>query len=296
MLNEEVIGGKIAVARKMKNLSQAQLAQILSVSSQAVGKWERGESMPDIITFNRLAKVLGTDLNYFSEVSNSALASIMPEAVHEKDTEKETEKGEKPGWNMSASVWKDADFSGLKNLHERFSGANISNCLFIGSELSGITFKGNRIVGSDFSKSIMKESSISHSHMEKNIFASCDLNKSVFQYSHIENCNFTNSELIGAFFKYCEFKKNKTDGVIWDNIAFNGTGLTEMVIEGKINNCSIENCKFTKIEFRNVIFSNTFFKNGNMKKIIFTDCKADNITYAFLKSGKAYVNNIELLE
>ena len=59
------IGNKITEARKKINISQAQLAQRLFISSQAVGKWERGESMPDIITLNRLAEILGVDLNYF---------------------------------------------------------------------------------------------------------------------------------------------------------------------------------------------------------------------------------------
>ena len=58
MLTSIMIGNKISEARKGKKLSQAQLAGQLSVSSQAVGKWERGESMPDIITLNRLAEVL----------------------------------------------------------------------------------------------------------------------------------------------------------------------------------------------------------------------------------------------
>ncbi|MBK6964789.1 MAG: helix-turn-helix transcriptional regulator [Bacteroidales bacterium] len=38
------------------NVSQAQLAGHLFISPQAIGKWERGESMPDIITLNRLAR------------------------------------------------------------------------------------------------------------------------------------------------------------------------------------------------------------------------------------------------
>jgi transcriptional regulator with XRE-family HTH domain len=42
------------------------------ISAQAVGKWERGESMPDIITLNHLAEILGVDLNYFSENFPSA--------------------------------------------------------------------------------------------------------------------------------------------------------------------------------------------------------------------------------
>ena len=60
------VGKKIAEARKRLNLSQSLLAQKLFISPQAVGKWERGESMPDISTFNNLAIILGVDLNYFS--------------------------------------------------------------------------------------------------------------------------------------------------------------------------------------------------------------------------------------
>ena len=66
-VNSKSIGNKIVEARKKINLSQAELAQQISISPQAVGKWERGESMPDISTLNRLAKIFGVDLNYFSE-------------------------------------------------------------------------------------------------------------------------------------------------------------------------------------------------------------------------------------
>jgi len=56
----------------------AQLAQRLFLSSQAVGKWERGESLPDIITLNHLAEILGVDLNYFSENFQSAVTEMEP--------------------------------------------------------------------------------------------------------------------------------------------------------------------------------------------------------------------------
>ena len=55
MLQSKSIGNKIADARKRMNLSQAELAEQICISSQAVGKWERGGSMPDIITLNRQA-------------------------------------------------------------------------------------------------------------------------------------------------------------------------------------------------------------------------------------------------
>jgi transcriptional regulator with XRE-family HTH domain len=66
-METRMIGNKIAEARKKINISQALLARQLFISSQAVGKWERGESLPDISTLNHLAEILGVDLNYFSE-------------------------------------------------------------------------------------------------------------------------------------------------------------------------------------------------------------------------------------
>ena len=68
MITAKSIGIKLTSARKSKNFSQSTLAQELAVSPQAVGKWERGESLPDIILLSRIAALLSVDLNYFSEV------------------------------------------------------------------------------------------------------------------------------------------------------------------------------------------------------------------------------------
>ncbi|HEY4787804.1 MAG TPA: helix-turn-helix transcriptional regulator, partial [Bacteroidales bacterium] len=114
MLNTKTIGNKIAEARKRINISQAELAQRLFISSQAVGKWERGESMPDITTFNRLAEILGVDLNYFSEnfqsTANESDSHRMPSG---KQNLTAGEAGNKLSWDMSRGNWVDADFSGL---------------------------------------------------------------------------------------------------------------------------------------------------------------------------------------
>src|SRR5512137_2734233 len=137
MVNFKMIGNKIAEARKRVNISQAQLAQRLFISSQAVGKWERGESMPDIITFNRLAEILDVDLNYFSESFQSAateMASVEP-LVKQSDELSSGKQKKKLSWDMSRGNWVDADFSGLKNLYEKFSSSNMQRCLFVGSDL-----------------------------------------------------------------------------------------------------------------------------------------------------------------
>ena len=49
------IGRNIAAYRKQAGLTQAGLAEKLNYSDKAVSKWERGESIPDILTLMQLA-------------------------------------------------------------------------------------------------------------------------------------------------------------------------------------------------------------------------------------------------
>jgi transcriptional regulator with XRE-family HTH domain len=125
MLSTKLIGNKIALARKKADISQAQLADQLFISPQAIGKWERGESMPDITTFNRLAEILGVDLNYFSEGFQSTHSEkITSEPDVEHSLAERTEKGNKShSWDMSRGNWMDADFSGLKNLQQTLASS-----------------------------------------------------------------------------------------------------------------------------------------------------------------------------
>ena len=49
------IGSNIAFYRKQAGLTQAQLAERLIYSDKAVSKWERGESIPDVLTLMQIA-------------------------------------------------------------------------------------------------------------------------------------------------------------------------------------------------------------------------------------------------
>ena len=49
------IGSNIAFYRKQAGLTQAQLAERLNYSDKAVFKWERGESIPDVLTLMQIA-------------------------------------------------------------------------------------------------------------------------------------------------------------------------------------------------------------------------------------------------
>jgi uncharacterized protein YjbI with pentapeptide repeats len=296
-----MIGTKISKARKEKRLSQADLAQHLSVSPQAVGKWERGESMPDIIMFDRLAKSLDVELNYFSEnFQSDAIQKTSTESligVNSKSSPARSKR--KHGWDMSGGNWVDADFSGLRNLHEKFSGSNMQRCIFIGADLSGLLLKSNNVNGCDFSNADISYSSIRSSNLVNNVFHDCLLKDSEFLSSHIKDCDFAGADFTEALFKSSALQKNLMTNAIWSGTSFYATQFSDIIIEGTVEDCSFVNCDFTKLTFRNATLKNTFFKNNfknkSFKKIRFVDCKADNITYAFLKTGMADLTGITLL-
>ncbi|MBE6975606.1 MAG: helix-turn-helix transcriptional regulator [Ruminococcaceae bacterium] len=57
------IGANIAAYRKRMGLTQAGLAEKLNYSDKAVSKWERGESIPDVVTLMDLADKLSISVN-----------------------------------------------------------------------------------------------------------------------------------------------------------------------------------------------------------------------------------------
>lgn len=296
-METNLIGNRIAEARKRINISQAQLAQRLFITAQAVGKWERGESMPDIITLNRLAEILGVDLNYFSENFPSVASDGTPgESLIAEPAEKISGKQKnKLNWNMSRGNWADADFSGLKNLHEKFSASNMQRCQFIGSELSGLLLRGNNVAHCDFSGSDFSGSHIQSSNLSGNQFKDCKLKETEFSGSHITGCDFTGADFTGVVVKNGGFEKNKIINATWNRSSFIASYLSDIVFEGTVEECSFENCAFSRVKFQNATLINTFFKNKSLKRIRFIDCQVDRMTYAFLKNGKADLTGITLI-
>ena len=57
------IGANIAAYRKQAGLTQAGLAEKLNYSDKAVSKWERGESVPDVLTLMQLASQFEITVN-----------------------------------------------------------------------------------------------------------------------------------------------------------------------------------------------------------------------------------------
>lgn len=57
------IGANISAYRKRRGLTQAGLAEKLNYSDKAVSKWERGESVPDVVTLMGISQQLGVTVN-----------------------------------------------------------------------------------------------------------------------------------------------------------------------------------------------------------------------------------------
>jgi uncharacterized protein YjbI with pentapeptide repeats/DNA-binding XRE family transcriptional regulator len=295
MLSTKTIGNKITEARKKVNISQAQLAERLFISPQAVGKWERGESMPDIVTFNRLAEILGVDFNYFSENFQSGATEITPVEFSEKQqVESDSYRmpsemqnlpaqptgqtggkaGEKLSWNMSLGNWVDADFSGLKNLQKKFSSSNMQRCKFNGSELSGLLLKTNNVDSCDFSGSDISNSHIQLSHLNKNIFKDCSLKEAEFYRSHINVCDFS-----GANFTGTKFSESFMYGC-----DFTGSDFTGMVIKsGGFTGVVVKSGDFEKNTIAKAVWNRTSFIDTQIADIVFTgtmdDCYFENCVF-----------------
>ena len=62
-MNQVEVGKFIAACRKEKQLTQAQLAELLNITDRAVSKWETGKSMLDSSIMLELCEILGITVN-----------------------------------------------------------------------------------------------------------------------------------------------------------------------------------------------------------------------------------------
>ena len=92
------IGANIAAYRKNAGLTQAGLAEKLNYSDKAVSKWERGDSIPDVLTIMALAEQFGitvgellADPNELPTDSDSKLEKAMTQ-VSEKALKRKANK------------------------------------------------------------------------------------------------------------------------------------------------------------------------------------------------------------
>ncbi|MCI8314438.1 MAG: helix-turn-helix transcriptional regulator [Lachnospiraceae bacterium] len=63
MLDREKVGKALLEQRKIKGMTQKQLADLLNVSYQAISRWEQGISLPSVDMMYNIAQVLDTTVD-----------------------------------------------------------------------------------------------------------------------------------------------------------------------------------------------------------------------------------------
>ena len=162
MNNEELksrVGANIARLRREKGMTQAELAERINYSDKAVSKWERSESLPDVLTLISLAEQLSTDLNTLTGLA----AEIKAEPVSEPESLPEPEKPVKKRrtadrgviqqlssvlvWVVALFLYMVLDAFGVKNLWLLFVIAVPANAIVLLSLRSAWKLYGmNRIL------------------------------------------------------------------------------------------------------------------------------------------------------
>ena len=112
-MDAKVFGQFIALTRKERNMTQAELAAQIGVTDKAVSRWERGVGFPDINTLEPLAKALGVtvpelmrsekdDMDKKSnELSETEITEMMAGAV---EMAKENQRQDKTGIWLGGAV------------------------------------------------------------------------------------------------------------------------------------------------------------------------------------------------
>ena len=72
-------GDRIFELRRGRDLTQEALAEQLGVTAQAVSKWERGESMPDVALLPQIAQIFEVTIDSLFGVEKAPVAVYLPE-------------------------------------------------------------------------------------------------------------------------------------------------------------------------------------------------------------------------
>jgi transcriptional regulator with XRE-family HTH domain len=88
------LGEKILALRKQRGLSQEDLAAMLTITRQAISRWEQGEAVPDMENIVRLSETFGVTTDYL--LKNSEFTTVRP--PERQDTQIYLEKT--PGYRL----------------------------------------------------------------------------------------------------------------------------------------------------------------------------------------------------
>ncbi len=309
-MDTKMIGSKIATARKKANMSQAELAALLFISPQAVGKWERGESIPDIATVNRLAEILGVDLNYFSEnfpslSGESASANddiVADEQTVQQPGEASASSQHQLMANFSGSNLAKGDFAGVTAHKSKFNGSALRGADFSGADLTGSTFSGSDLQEANFDGANLTDCSFSANNLGNASFSKAILVRSEFASSGLEGAKFSNTKLVDVKLAKTDLRKTIFENCIFEGVDFKYSDLRGLCLDGqtfigvKFPNAALNDASFKGATLKNVSFRSPYAITNKYYRALSTICfdgaTMDKLTYAALKGYGADLSKV----
>ncbi|MBQ3265534.1 MAG: helix-turn-helix transcriptional regulator [Ruminococcus sp.] len=79
---KKVVAENIIKLRTSMNLTQAQLGEKLNYSDKSISKWERGESVPDVLVLKNLADMAGVTVDYIITPHDADEAPQVQQKTH----------------------------------------------------------------------------------------------------------------------------------------------------------------------------------------------------------------------
>lgn len=73
-----MFSNNLITLRKMKKMSQEEIADIVGVSRQTISKWETGEALPDIEKGKKLAEIFDVSMDELMSFDSSELGMLIP--------------------------------------------------------------------------------------------------------------------------------------------------------------------------------------------------------------------------
>ena len=82
-----VIAKNIAELRKEHGMTQQDLANELNYTDKAISKWERGESVPDILILKQISDMFGVQVDYLLKADHVAPPPVCEEIIPDPKTQ-----------------------------------------------------------------------------------------------------------------------------------------------------------------------------------------------------------------
>lgn len=86
---KEIISKNITNLRKAEKLTQFEFASKLNYSDKAISKWERGESIPDVITIKQIADFFNVTVDYLLTQHSNETLPLAKEIIGQSSLESE---------------------------------------------------------------------------------------------------------------------------------------------------------------------------------------------------------------